>query len=454
MEVDITANIKAADGAYMLNGEQFNYTKDELGRPVLNVQGGGQGGGEGDFKADGSTTMTGNLQMNGNAIMGVKSISNTDSGLAIESNVDINNHKISSLLDPTDEQDAATKKYVDEHSVLGEDGKIDSELDMNEHAIVNVHKIATNGPAPLYIGPTVESEETNAPRLTGATDGSAAFVKASTQDEYVPVSVGTPTSVNHATSKEYVDGKVGAVQASALLKSGGTMVGKLKLTAEPTDDNDAVTKKYVDDNASGSSGDDYISKTTANDLTKVVILKNSENPAKMVMNVFQVNADTTDKYKSALAVGGCAYISHGVYIDDLKITGEAGQFVMAGNNGDVDRYLTTSIVSRNNRVSNVDSQELLVKVNNGVTIGGAHRTSSTEILTKEKNIELATNFYDTDGTTVTSTTGVVIKGVADPTDDTCAVNYSTLKALLPAFTEADNGKVLGVVNGALAWVDK
>lgn len=26
--------------------------------------------------------------------------------------------------------------------------------------------------------------------------------------------------------------------------------------------------------------------------------------------------------------------------------------------------------------------------------------------------------------------------------------------ILPAFTEADNGKVLGVVNGALAWVDK
>ena len=27
-------------------------------------------------------------------------------------------------------------------------------------------------------------------------------------------------------------------------------------------------------------------------------------------------------------------------------------------------------------------------------------------------------------------------------------------AILPAFTEADNGKVLGIVNGALAWVTK
>lgn len=39
-----------------------------------------------------------------------------------------------------------------------------------------------------------------------------------------------------------------AIHASALLKSGGTMVGKLKLTAEPTDDNDAVDIGYLKTN--------------------------------------------------------------------------------------------------------------------------------------------------------------------------------------------------------------
>lgn len=108
----------------------------------------------GDFKSNGTVPMSGNLYMNGNNIMGVKSISNTDSGMAIESEVSLNNHKITDLLDPTAGQDAATKAYV--------------------------------------------------------------------------------------------DGKTGAIQASAILKSGGTMVGKLKLTAEPTEDNDAVDKGYVD----------------------------------------------------------------------------------------------------------------------------------------------------------------------------------------------------------------
>ena len=241
------ANIRAKDGAYLLNGDQFKYTKDELNRPVLNVIGqAGEAGGDGDFKADGSVPMKGNLYMSGNAIMGVKSISNTDSGMAIESEVDLNNHRITGLLDPVEPQDATTKGYVDNHSLLGDNGLVDSDLNMNEHGIINAHRISTDGPAPLYLGATIEPTGTNAPRLTGATDGSAAFVKADTQAEYVPLSVGTPTANNHAVTKEYSDGKTNALQASAILKSGGKMTGKLKLTGTPADADDAVNKGYVD----------------------------------------------------------------------------------------------------------------------------------------------------------------------------------------------------------------
>lgn len=101
--------IRANDGGYLLNAKQFSYTKDEQGRPVLNVQSVTGG----DFKADGTVPMTGNLYMDGNSIMGVNSISNTNSGIAIESEVSLNNHKITDLLDPTENQDAATKTYVD-----------------------------------------------------------------------------------------------------------------------------------------------------------------------------------------------------------------------------------------------------------------------------------------------------------------------------------------------------
>ena len=41
-----------------------------------------------------------------------------------------------------------------------------------------------------------------------------------------------------------------------------------------------------------------------------------------------------------------------------------------------------------------------------------------------------------------------------PSDADDAVNKGYVDAILPTFTEADNGKVLGIVNGALAWVTK
>lgn len=235
-----------ADEFYEINtGKTYKYngaSNEWIEQPTS----GSSTGDGGDFKADGTVPMTGNLYMNGNNIMGVKSISNTDSGMAIESELDMNNHKITGLLDPVDVQDAATKKYVDDHSVLGSDGKVDSDLNMNEHGIVNAHRISTDGPAPLYIGATIEAAGTTAPRLTGATDGSAAFVKADTQNTYIPVSVGSPTAGNHAVTKEYSDGKTNALQASAILKSGGKMTGKLKITASPTEADDVVDKEYVD----------------------------------------------------------------------------------------------------------------------------------------------------------------------------------------------------------------
>lgn len=55
------STIRAADGGYLLNANHFNYTSDEQGRPVLNVKAGAEG--DGDFMADGSVEMTGDLRM-------------------------------------------------------------------------------------------------------------------------------------------------------------------------------------------------------------------------------------------------------------------------------------------------------------------------------------------------------------------------------------------------------
>jgi hypothetical protein len=64
--------------------------------------------------ANGEVPMTGDLQLGGHAIFGVHSISGeVDQPVAIESDADMNNHRITSVSNPTASQDAATKVYVD-----------------------------------------------------------------------------------------------------------------------------------------------------------------------------------------------------------------------------------------------------------------------------------------------------------------------------------------------------
>lgn len=53
-----------------------------------------------------------------------------------------------------------------------------------------------------------------------------------------------------------------------------------------------------------------------------------------------------------------------------------------------------------------------------------------------------------------ATTVGKLKLTAEPTEDNDAVDKAYVDAILPAFTAADNDKVLGIVNGALAWVTK
>ena len=83
-------------------------------------------------------------------------------------------------------------------------GKMDGAIDMGANAITNVQKIHVDGVAPIYIGSTIESQATNAARLTGVAGGGAAFVKANTQGEYATVSVDTPTQREHAINMGYL----------------------------------------------------------------------------------------------------------------------------------------------------------------------------------------------------------------------------------------------------------
>lgn len=251
-------------------------------------------------------------------------------------------------------------------------GKMDGNINMNSNSITSIQKLHVDGSAPIYIGSVIEPG-INAPRLVGSTGGSAAFVKASSQSEYVPVAVGTPSAPDHAVNlrqltqevladaptadgcianKKYVDDcvarKVPLVAANpgelkAYLQNGTkpdvclvsdaggaqciaryTSDGHLIDTHAPTGDNQLANKKYVDDklaaysNVSGSlqiAGDLTVNGSAA--VIKAPV-NNVDIPNKGYVDT-QINSAVADTVrKQSIEVGANSSVdvtlSNGVYL--------------------------------------------------------------------------------------------------------------------------------------------
>ena len=164
-------------------------------------------------------------------------------------NLNMNNKKIVSLLTPSDNNDAATKKYVDDNKVDGSvflklDGsrKMTGNLDMNNKRIINVpeptgSKQAVNleflGSKVLFLDgrSAMHSElKMGANRITGLN--------------------AIPDSSQDATSKHYVDTNFyrrdGTVTLTGDLNIAGHRIRNLRT---PQENSEVATKKYVDETA-------------------------------------------------------------------------------------------------------------------------------------------------------------------------------------------------------------
>ena len=176
------------------------------------------------LKKDGTVEMTGNLGMGNQQITNLgANIQNTYDVVNLgfcdtkylqkvsNSDLDMDNHKIKDMAQPTDDNDAVNKHYVD-HNFLNRltPNALGGELDMRGHKIIVL---------------------------------------------------GNPSDPNDASTKAYVDTEIAKIppvgsDLSVYLKKDGSvaMTGNLDMNnkqikdmAQPTDDNDATTKKYFDD---------------------------------------------------------------------------------------------------------------------------------------------------------------------------------------------------------------
>ena len=218
------------------------YLTDGQTGGTFQVYNGSNGTGSGDFMADGSVPMTGDLQMGG--------------------------HKITNLAEPTDNTDAASKEYVDDtitvslvgnYIPVGQKGQANGVASLDGSGTVPNEQLppmdyvptsrTVNGRA-LSADVTLDADDVGAiPNPSGGTTGQV-LTKTSTGEEWSDAPSGLPEGGTEGqVIKKTADGAEWD-DAEWLPLSGGTMSGDINM-ADPTSDyGPSITANGIKNNTS------------------------------------------------------------------------------------------------------------------------------------------------------------------------------------------------------------
>ena len=165
----------------------------------------------------------------------------------------MNNNKIVNLGTPTSNNDASTKKYVDDSKV---DGSVFLKLDGTRKMTGNLNmdgKEIINLPAPTGPKQPTPLSFTDLKYLHVA--GTNKMTNNLNMDNKSIIHLKPPTNDTDAATKKYVDENTSSADLSPYLKKDGSvpMTGHLNVSGHkitnletPSSDNDAATKKYID----------------------------------------------------------------------------------------------------------------------------------------------------------------------------------------------------------------
>ena len=213
-----------------------------------------------------------NEHSNNTFAKGIQGAPGVGFSLTADGNYDMINKKLRNVGAPSDNTDAATKKYVDDNSsgsfddssLLKKDGSrmMTGNLNMDNNRIYNLP--APDGPKqPTPLAFT----DLKYLHVTGTNSMSNNLNMNNKKINHLA----PPIDLNDATNKKYVDDTLllnNIAMRNYLKKDGSVaMTGNLNLNnnkivglATPTSDTDAATKKYVDDNVGSPDLSDYLEK--------------------------------------------------------------------------------------------------------------------------------------------------------------------------------------------------
>ncbi len=179
-------------------------------------------------------------------------------GITMQGDIDMNAHNVIGLSDPTNDDMAASKGYVDGNFLDIARGAMVGDIDMGGYEIKNMLRTPTTDLSAVTKKWVSDEFPTKQEVLGGFT--LTGVLNLSGNEIYgLP---DTPTTDNSAVSKKYVDSKTTGGSGGGLSDSGFTMRGDINMggyevigvTSVPSFNNSLVNKKYVDDEVSAVSG--------------------------------------------------------------------------------------------------------------------------------------------------------------------------------------------------------
>ncbi|WP_298064095.1 hypothetical protein [uncultured Rikenella sp.] len=262
-------------------------------------------------------------------------------------------------------------------------------------------------------------------------------------------------------------------------ETGGTVTGQLKLGHEPTENDDAATKKYVDDKKAESDASistlteqyttlnetvDQIGKTQGSEQTKLDDFTNDLASVKQKDTTQDAKIETLETEQSSLdaRIESAENTLNDIPNKYVKLTGESEQVIegaiQAGNgikmnNGVLELPVGGSIrqsTTGNRIVPNIEGQHAMVTNSTGsakVPIEVGTPTDNDDATTKKYVDDQLKGKLDLTGGTmtgdITMMPGKTIKGVPVPEGDTDAVNKKYVDSKIEPISNNTRFKYLG-----------
>ncbi len=182
-------------------------------------------------------------------------------GITMQGDINMSGHNVTGLSDPTNDDMAASKGYVDSNFLDLAGGTMVGTINMGGYEIKNMLRTPTTDLSAVT-KKWVSDEFPTKQEVLGGFTLTGALNLSGNEIYGLP---DTPTTDNSAASKKYVDSKVtggGSGATGGLSDSGFTMKGDINMggyevigvTSVPSFNNSLVNKKYVDDEVAAVSG--------------------------------------------------------------------------------------------------------------------------------------------------------------------------------------------------------